>query len=57
MAIACPCPNSNSSFSQLVISVAFTAGFNLPFCRKPFFSASFLKSSGVFPVFALMLSI
>jgi hypothetical protein len=33
--------------SQPTISIALTAGFS-----KPFFSASFLKSLGVLPVFA-----
>lgn len=57
MAMAWPWPNSNSSLSQLVISVAFTVFTSAPSFMKPFFSASSLKSSGLLPVLALMLSI
>src|SRR5215216_5278722 len=57
IAIACPSPKSNSSLSHFTISPAFTPAFICPLRVKPFFSAIFLKSSGPFPVFVLMLLI
>jgi TetR/AcrR family transcriptional repressor of mexJK operon len=51
MAMAWPCPKPKSFLSQATISPAFTPGLS-----KPFFSAIFLKSSGVLPVFVWMLS-
>jgi len=49
IAMACPWPRPWSFLSQPTISIALTPGFS-----KPFFSASFLNSMGVFPVFGLM---
>src|SRR5215471_4625008 len=56
MAIEWPWPNLNSSFNQFTISPAFTSGFSLPRKVNPFFSASLLKSLGLLPVLAWMLS-
>src|SRR5262249_54915921 len=51
IAMACPRPRPKSSFSHVTICPVLTS-----FSRRPFFSARILKSSGVFPVLALMLS-